>query len=655
MSSVVKKSSQFTPKVKRRSIRRGSALATPPTTQAESSAPSTQDDNGQPPHTPDATQLSQSLGAASQLLSYALRETEESERGAEASKAPDNPAIEGDPIDTSNVPEEAIEEEDDDIEGEKATFKKPRAAIHRRSSTAGHRRLSIHQLRRSGSISITPGSQGPDGDDRLSAPPVLIGIPESKPVKKRAPSVSRAKRASRSGAQSFGGIENEATSGASDVEDAEKDKEDTNPHAEKASQPDLRVGDFVYGIDPETNKLMKFKTLESVKSDLPVAPADLVTTISDIKQIPRKLQTEDWKLYSQIEISEDLTMADLCKPTLPFGSISDNYEKSINAKEGIKNSKKIRARARKRARTDRISYEAAFRIESGKPTNNLTQEANAPNILDGDDPEEPQATTSIKMKVVSGKILVDQESMIVTKSQPSAGDRERITENAFENPITSNSYSKLTHTDTWTDGELREFYRALSTWGTDFTFIAQLFPYRTRRQIKRKFILEEKKNPQLVDLALKRQLPGSFEDFEKNALSVNEWKELERRKLAKKKREEGEVGEEGAEGAEGEEGEDGEKGEDGLQKPIGLPSKDKFDLEMQELQREHQRHIEEITTERERAIKEDLEASRMREIEIRTGAKPMTRQQMKAEFKKNEIVVGSLDDQAAKERVLDQD
>lgn len=626
MSSVIKKSSQFTPKVKRRPVRRGSALATPPTTQLEVSAPSTQNVTEQSPPTPDATQVSQSLGAQALLLNYALNEIKGS-TDVEPSQGLDNPEV--GPIDISNVPEEAIDEENEDLEGENEleTFKKPRDTMsHRRSSVTGPRRLSIHQFRRSGSISGTPGSQGPDGDDRVGARPVLIGIPESKPVKRRASSVSRARKASRSDGQSLATMtaENEGNNGASDEEAGSKDKEDEVPVVQQKGQPNSEKGDFVYGIDPETNRLTKFKTLELVESELPVAPADLVTTISDIRQIPRKLQADDWKLYSQIEISEDLRMADLCKPTLPFGSISENYEKSIKAKDGIKRSREARSNARKRARAERISYEAALRLESSSSSTDSPQKENVANILDGPDIEEPQTSSSLKIMVVSGKIAVDQESMIVTKSQPSAGDRERITENAFENPITSNSYSKLTHTDTWSDGELQSFYRALSTWGTDFTFIAQLFPYRTRRQIKRKFILEEKKNPQLVDLALTRQLPGNFEDFEKNSLSVREWQELEERKSGKSREEES---------------------ESSTRKPVGLPSKDMFDLEIQELQKEHQRHIEEITTERERAIKEDLKASRMREIEIRTGAKPMTRQQMKAEFKKNEIVVGSLDDQ----------
>lgn len=51
-----------------------------------------------------------------------------------------------------------------------------------------------------------------------------------------------------------------------------------------------------------------------------------------------------------------------------------------------------------------------------------------------------------------------------------------------------------------------------------------------------------------------------------------------------------------------------------------------------------------IAQEKERAIREDAEESRRREIEIRTGSKPMTRAERIKELRKNEMVVGSVDD-----------
>lgn len=647
MSSIVKKSSQFTPKLKKRPIRHGTAIATPPTTQTDSSASSYQEEGVIAPHTPAATQVLRIQGevAASPLLQFALTDGLKSQKGASELD------MDVDPMDTSKVPEEAIENEDEDDSenekddyGESEIFKQHREmTLRRRSSVAGHRRLSgIAAFRRTGSVSGTPGSVAPDGEERKNTVPVLIGIPVTKPVKRRSSTVAKGSKRSKSeshplpkhveGASENGEQVSDAEAGADSAVAVKKGTPEPNPVAAAQTQEEAKSGTnrppFVYGIDPETGYLTKFKTLESINSDLKVAPPNLVTTIGSIKQIPRSLDKEDWRLLSEIEVSEDITMEELCKPTLPFGTFSDNYEKSVEAKKTIVRNRQKRTEARRLAREQRISYEEALRIASNGQVDGPQQQRN---ILD--EPDEVQTSGGLKVSIVGDQMVVDQESTMVSKrTSTEAGNRVIEIENAFENPITSNSYSKLAHTDTWTDDELQQLYRALSTWGTDFTFIAQMFPYRTRRQIKRKFILEEKRNPQLVDLALRRQLPGNFREFEKSALSVSEWNALQdekRKRLAENK-------------------------------PIDeivsrLPTKARFELEIEELKREHQRHIEEITTEREKAIKEDLEASRKREIEIRTGAKPMTRTQMKAEFKKNEIVVGSIDDHIMpKERPLAQ-
>lgn len=552
-----------------------------------------------------------------------------------------------DPMDTSKKTEEAIEDksdednEDNEDYGDNDIFKKPQdISQRRRSSVANQRRLSgISAFRRSGSISGTPGSVGPDGEERLVAP-VLIGIPVSKPVKKRrSSSVARgSKRLSRSEGSPFPKAGDAVIEREDEFNEEEEDEnaedEQTEANAENASQPVTIAppkrrltaaaeveGDFVYGIDKHTNRLRKFKTLAEVDSDLDVAPPDLVTTITSIDQLPRKLDKSDWQLLAHIEVSDELQMKDLCKPSLPFGSYSDNYKKSVDAQEKIRHNRKLRSKARKTAREQRISYEEALKIHS---VNGQVEVPRNKVLSLLDEPDEPQSTGGLKVTLVDSQIIVDQESTTVSKRQNAeAGDRVVEIENAFENPITSKSYSKLSHTDTWTDDELKQFYKALSTWGTDFTFIALMFPYRTRRQIKRKFILEEKNNPQLVELALKRKLPGNFMDFEQSALSLKELADIDAMRQLNAQR--------AAEGKPTEE------------IKSRFPTKARFDLEIEELNREHKRHIEEITNERERAIKEDLEASRKREIEFRTGTKPMTRTQMKQEFKKNEIVVGTLD------------
>ena len=50
--------------------------------------------------------------------------------------------------------------------------------------------------------------------------------------------------------------------------------------------------------------------------------------------------------------------------------------------------------------------------------------------------------------------------------------------------------------------ETARFYKALSTVGTDFSIMQQLFPQRSRLDLKKKFKKEERKNPHLVERAM---------------------------------------------------------------------------------------------------------------------------------------------------------
>ena len=55
--------------------------------------------------------------------------------------------------------------------------------------------------------------------------------------------------------------------------------------------------------------------------------------------------------------------------------------------------------------------------------------------------------------------------------------------------------------------ESARFYRALSMLGTDFSLMENLFPNRTRFELKRKFKVEERINQQLVDRTIASQKP----------------------------------------------------------------------------------------------------------------------------------------------------
>lgn len=59
--------------------------------------------------------------------------------------------------------------------------------------------------------------------------------------------------------------------------------------------------------------------------------------------------------------------------------------------------------------------------------------------------------------------------------------------------------SLKTKNDKWTLNEIETFYKGVEIWGTDFSLISVMLPTKSRNQIKRKFLLEEKKeNPKIL-------------------------------------------------------------------------------------------------------------------------------------------------------------
>lgn len=684
MSSIVKKSSHFTPKLKKRAVRK-EATATPPASQiAEDVAGSTGSKNASVgsenatntalqnqalPLSPPASQAP-TQGANTETNTETGETRDETSENVPAKAAQNalfnysiaaqatgssvrKPATEPvvDPMQKAPTSASIVNDNDNDNDNndndddneygendifsqqavlEQAQKRRPSAAIPRRLSGINNLNINRRNSSVSGSISGTPAMGGSLHTDAESVRevPVPINVPMGKPTKKRRmSSVSKAGRKQPRGSVSAISI----PSAAEVLKEEQHEAETAVESSDKANGTDATSGstnisiptntsndtpteDFVIGLCPKTGKVRKFKTGEHIPGALPVAPADLVTMISSVRQLPRRVKPEDEELFSRVMVQADeISMADLCKPTIQIGQKCETFELAEAAKERILEKKAERRRARERARELRIPYRRALREIQGEHGNggeNGEEDGDGEN--DGENGGAARESvfekmaralelannSTLKLAVVEGQIQLDQESVVRSRgAAPNSENRTVEVENPFENPITANSYSNNTHTDAWTTEERVELYRALSTWGTDFTFIAQLFPYRTRRQIKNKFTLEEKHNPQLIELALRRKLPPNFAEFCAHAASIKT--------------------------------------------PITI---EEFNREIAELKQDHETHMREISAEREKAIKEDLETNRKREIEIRTGAKPMTKAERARMIRQNEVVVGEIDD-----------
>ena len=112
----------------------------------------------------------------------------------------------------------------------------------------------------------------------------------------------------------------------------------------------------------------------------------------------------------------------------------------------------------------------------------------------------PQASLTPKVRVVDGKIVVDEESLTVAAQQ-----KEEYTKVVTEESHTINSMSYVNRlsNDRWSVEDTELFFRALSQFGTDFSLMAMLFPGRMRKHLKKKFCKESKVCPERIDAAMR--------------------------------------------------------------------------------------------------------------------------------------------------------
>eukprot|EP01083_Nonionella_stella_P224971 800311_1 len=120
-------------------------------------------------------------------------------------------------------------------------------------------------------------------------------------------------------------------------------------------------------------------------------------------------------------------------------------------------------------------------------------------------------TAGPQMKLVDGEMVIDDSSLMIQNptSLLTSSDYTRVTESGARAIVKT----KRTHTERWQKEETDKFYKYLSTYGPDFTFMQRAFPSRTRKQLKNKFKKEEKSNPERIDEALSSRSAVDEDEF----------------------------------------------------------------------------------------------------------------------------------------------
>ena len=135
-----------------------------------------------------------------------------------------------------------------------------------------------------------------------------------------------------------------------------------------------------------------------------------------------------------------------------------------------------------------------------------------------------------QVQVVDGQIVINESSLHVVAGDASNGAARsrgvannhgsdgatRVVEEGtgVHGPkLNSGSYSNRERTVRWSADETDLFYKAISQFGLDFSLIEKLFPQRSRKQIKRKYLAEESKNRGKLEDCLKHEPNRDLEQY----------------------------------------------------------------------------------------------------------------------------------------------
>lgn len=365
-------------------------------------------------------------------------------------------------------------------------------------------------------------------------------------------------------------------------------QEDITPPPSSSSEHDFGEKKTYLVYENECFK----KVLASTEPDNLVKKNQKLKNFDELAYIPKTLNLPETQ---NIVLDEThFRMSDLCKPSLPIGKLSANYELAKDAKKSKRLERNEKRKLRLKAKKDRVPIETlSFVKDEPKKPIKAEDLFEQPQLL-------PQQQIKLKL-AEDGTMVVDEESRVVDRhANIDISNLVRQDENPFENLINSSSYGKQRYNDKWDNNERILLYQGLYQWGTDFGLIAQTFPYRDRRQIKSKFLLEEKKNPHLIELTLSRKIKLSEFDLENYSKNSNkQFDELS-----------------------------------------------KFNEKLKQLQKDHEKNLKELSIAKEKAKEEDLERQRKQELEVKNNweSKPKSRKERMNELTKHEVVVGSIDD-----------
>ncbi|KAK6008619.1 hypothetical protein QM012_000522 [Aureobasidium pullulans] len=249
------------------------------------------------------------------------------------------------------------------------------------------------------------------------------------------------------------------------------------------------------------------------------------------KQSPQQLEGED-ATPGQEEIEDpenhkidvaETTMFDLTRDR-GLGKVSERETKMAAINWDEVHRKRVAEAEAIRAGIDPATL-------NNQPTESTETGDGAEGENTADTPRPAPVATGPRLRLdAEGNLVVDEDSLRIDRQAQAERNAENlvVTENddltkrvnqmswineRRRDPTDRVPFFKM-KSDPWSDEETDRFYEALRMFGTDFFIISKMFPPKTRRQIKLKFIREERLDPDRVNRVLAGEaVPMDLESF----------------------------------------------------------------------------------------------------------------------------------------------
>ncbi|XP_041825699.1 transcription factor TFIIIB component B'' homolog [Melanotaenia boesemani] len=282
-------------------------------------------------------------------------------------------------------------------------------------------------------------------------------------------------------------------------------------------------------LDKETSEISeKAKTLVSSKNVLSLPPSalslsKLLNSPSDLqrlvkaqklRELLRQERSKEKKIKKDKTRAKEftldptkMTMRDLIHYLPTSNPMMSSLEDSAQEDETVVPPSPAREESPERVQEPEV---LPTKVSSGE------EEMHEEEVAEEEADEEALMVPQVKV-AEDGSLIIDEESLTVevqrAKGPNPAQDRDPIFERG--STTTYSSFRKGTYTKPWSTEETDMFYLAVSMVGTDFSMICQLFPLRSRSEIKNKFKREERQNSWRIDKAFRERRKLDIEYFSK--------------------------------------------------------------------------------------------------------------------------------------------